>query len=40
MSLLLCSVCDTQFDTDIQVEAQFTPDIICEDCLQEEIDDE
>ncbi len=35
MSLLLCSVCDTQFDTDIQVEADYdTP--LCEDCLNEQ----
>lgn len=32
MSILLCTICDTEFDPDIQVEAHYFP-AICEDCL-------
>ena len=34
MSILLCTICDRQFDTDNQVEAEYDP-AICEDCLMQ-----
>lgn len=35
MSILLCTTCDRQFDTDNQVEAQYDP-AVCEDCIQDD----
>jgi len=35
MSMILCTVCDRQFDTDKQVDAQYDPPV-CEDCLMED----
>ena len=36
MSILICTKCDRPFDTDKQVEAQYAPLPVCEDCLIEE----
>jgi len=35
MPMLLCSICDQQFDTDIQVNARYYPVPECEDCINE-----
>lgn len=40
MSLLLCSQCDKLFDTDDEVEAEFLPLPVCEDCVFEIADSE
>lgn len=36
MSIIRCTQCDGPFDTDVQVEAQYLPLPVCEDCVYEE----
>lgn len=38
MPMLLCCTCDRQFDTDIQVEAEYFPIPKCEDCVYAELE--
>jgi len=38
MSMLLCSVCDKQFDPDVHVEAEYYPSHKCQDCVYEELE--
>lgn len=35
MSVLFCAECGRPFDPDIEVEAVYHPDPVCEDCLRE-----
>lgn len=40
MSILLCGTCQTHFDPDIHVEAEYFPYPKCEDCCFQELDAE
>ena len=38
MSILLCGTCQTHFDPDIHVEAEYFPFPKCQDCVYQELE--